>query len=188
MVSFDDNLTYILWDYYIDVFYNRTKLDEHMIKSTYIDPYEAKREFINCMRDCGLTELNKIRFIGEYRKYNYIQDILTIMTKTDNNAIQNVLNNIVRFFDVIVSSDRDGIPYIPISRYSLPDGIVRVNDDNWFAIQDSCHVIYSNTCIYRDEDGACFTDWLQNLIVTLGVKHLCNVYGFKIKRKEKDNE
>lgn len=98
MLKFDNNLTYILWDYYIDVFYNRTKLDEHMIKSTYIDPYEAKREFINCMRDCGLTELNKIRFIGEYRKYNYIQDILTIMTKTDNNAIQNVLNNIVRFF------------------------------------------------------------------------------------------
>lgn len=188
MFKFDSNLTYILWDYYIDAFYNRTKLDEHIIKSTYIDPYGAKRVFIDYMRECGLTELNKMSFIGEYKKFNYIQDILTIMTKTDNDAIQKVLNNIVRFFDLIVSSDKYGIPHIPISRYSLPNGIVRVNDDNWFAIQDSCHVIYSNICIYRDEDGACFTDWLQNLIVLLGVKHLCNVYGFKIKRKEKDNE
>lgn len=187
MLKFDDNLTYILWNYYIDTFYNKTKLDEHIFKSTYIDPYEAKRVFIDYMRNCGLTELNKISLIREYKKFNYIQDILTIMTKTDNNAIQNVLNNIVRFFDLIVSSDSYGIPYIPISKYSLYDGIITVNDENWFAIQDSCHIIYSNICIYRDENGACFTDSLQDLIVVLGVKHLCDVYGFKIKRKEKGN-
>lgn len=192
------NLTYIQWAYLINVFLERTKLQEQFSKYTDIDLYDIKKKYLEFVKENKITKIESVYFIKDLFILNIMEDILFIMTKCSNEDIEKIINGISNYFDNITgkNSYNDLISGIINDNFgtgstkkikellSSQNRVVSVGDENWNIVKDRCYVAYSNTCKTVKFDKV---NIISYYLGYTGTYLLFKMYGVKVIKKGEPN-
>ena len=190
------NLVYLQWAYLINVFLERTKLQEQFSKYTNIDLYDAKKKYLEFVKENKINKIQNVYFIGDSFIFNVMEDILFIMTKCSNEDIEKILNGIGNYFDNITGKNEytdiiSGIikdAFNPDSTnsksvrklFSSQNPTVTIGDDNWNIIKERCYVAYYNTCKGNNCNSS---DTIRYYLAYIGTYLLFEMHGVKVIRK-----